>query len=142
MITAAWLDANSRAIPASPPSPNWRAAAICWGSQCAMSRSSKPPAWPAARWCAGSRAARGHGAEECRVRGQRGDTGAQIAMRARRLGVDAGDLKLQAEIQLEKILATLAELKPQVIEVPGDPSSAAFFIVAALIVPGSIVFVQ
>ena len=30
-----------------------------------------------------------------------------------------------------------AELKPQVIDVPGDPSSAAFFIVAALIVPGS-----
>jgi 3-phosphoshikimate 1-carboxyvinyltransferase len=30
-----------------------------------------------------------------------------------------------------------AELKPQSIEVPGDPSSAAFFIVAALIVPGS-----
>ncbi len=30
-----------------------------------------------------------------------------------------------------------AELKPQRIEVPGDPSSAAFFIVAALIVPGS-----
>ena len=27
--------------------------------------------------------------------------------------------------------------KPQVIEVPGDPSSAAFFAVAALIVPGS-----
>jgi 3-phosphoshikimate 1-carboxyvinyltransferase len=30
-----------------------------------------------------------------------------------------------------------AELKPQVIEVPGDPSSAAFPIVAALITPGS-----
>lgn len=30
-----------------------------------------------------------------------------------------------------------AELNPQRIEVPGDPSSAAFFIVAALIVPGS-----
>ena len=30
-----------------------------------------------------------------------------------------------------------AELKPQRIVVPGDPSSAAFFIVAALIVPGS-----
>lgn len=30
-----------------------------------------------------------------------------------------------------------AEFKPQVIDVPGDPSSAAFFIVAALIVPGS-----
>jgi 3-phosphoshikimate 1-carboxyvinyltransferase len=30
-----------------------------------------------------------------------------------------------------------AELNPQSIEVPGDPSSAAFFAVAALIVPGS-----
>jgi len=30
-----------------------------------------------------------------------------------------------------------AELKPQTIVVPGDPSSAGFFIVAALIVPGS-----
>lgn len=30
-----------------------------------------------------------------------------------------------------------AELRPQIIVVPGDPSSAAFFIVAALIVPGS-----
>ncbi|HEX4847286.1 MAG TPA: 3-phosphoshikimate 1-carboxyvinyltransferase, partial [Novosphingobium sp.] len=30
-----------------------------------------------------------------------------------------------------------AELSPQTIEVPGDPSSAAFFMVAALIVPGS-----
>jgi 3-phosphoshikimate 1-carboxyvinyltransferase len=30
-----------------------------------------------------------------------------------------------------------ADLKPQTIEVPGDPSSAAFFAVAALIVPGS-----
>ena len=30
-----------------------------------------------------------------------------------------------------------AELKPQQIDVPGDPSSAAFFIVAALITPGS-----
>ena len=30
-----------------------------------------------------------------------------------------------------------AELRPQTIVVPGDPSSAAFFIVAALLVPGS-----
>lgn len=30
-----------------------------------------------------------------------------------------------------------ADLKPQTIEVPGDPSSAAFFAVAALLVPGS-----
>jgi 3-phosphoshikimate 1-carboxyvinyltransferase len=35
-----------------------------------------------------------------------------------------------------------AELKPQTIEVPGDPSSAAFFIVAALIVPGSDVLIR
>jgi DNA repair protein RadA/Sms len=42
------------------------------------------------------------------------ESGAQIALRARRLAVDARDLKLQAEIQLEKILGTLAELKPEV----------------------------
>ena len=30
-----------------------------------------------------------------------------------------------------------AQLRPQVIDVPGDPSSAAFFAVAALVVPGS-----
>jgi len=42
------------------------------------------------------------------------ESGAQIALRAKRLAVDAQDLKLQAEIQLEKILATLAEQKPQV----------------------------
>lgn len=35
-----------------------------------------------------------------------------------------------------------AVLKPQVIEVPGDPSSAAFFLVAALIVPGSDVIIE
>ena len=35
-----------------------------------------------------------------------------------------------------------AELKPQTIEVPGDPSSAAFFLVAALVVPGSELTIQ
>jgi 3-phosphoshikimate 1-carboxyvinyltransferase len=35
-----------------------------------------------------------------------------------------------------------AELQPQVIDVPGDPSSAAFFVVAALIVPGSDVLIE
>lgn len=35
-----------------------------------------------------------------------------------------------------------AELRPQVIDVPGDPSSAAFFLVAALVVPGSEVLVE
>lgn len=35
-----------------------------------------------------------------------------------------------------------ADLKPQTIEVPGDPSSAAFFAVAALIVPGSDIVIE
>jgi 3-phosphoshikimate 1-carboxyvinyltransferase len=35
-----------------------------------------------------------------------------------------------------------AELRPQTIDVPGDPSSAAFFIVAALIVPGSELIIE
>ncbi len=35
-----------------------------------------------------------------------------------------------------------ADLRPQVIDVPGDPSSAAFFMVAALIVPGSEVMIE
>jgi DNA repair protein RadA/Sms len=42
------------------------------------------------------------------------ESGAQIALRAKRLQVEAKDLKLQAEIQLEKILGTLADLKPEV----------------------------
>ena len=42
------------------------------------------------------------------------ESGAQIALRARRLAVDAASLQLQAEIQLEKILSTLADIKPQV----------------------------
>jgi DNA repair protein RadA/Sms len=43
------------------------------------------------------------------------ESGAQIALRARRLQVEAKDLKLQAEIQLEKILGTIADLKPDVV---------------------------
>jgi len=42
------------------------------------------------------------------------ESGAQIALRARRLQVEAKELKLQAEIQLEKILGTIADLKPDV----------------------------
>ena len=42
------------------------------------------------------------------------ESGAQIALRARRLAVDGRELKLQAEIQLEKILGTLADVKPDV----------------------------
>ncbi len=43
------------------------------------------------------------------------ESGAQIALRARRLAVDTKELKLQAEIQLEKILATLQEHQPEVV---------------------------
>jgi len=42
------------------------------------------------------------------------ESGAQIALRAKRLAVDAKELKLQAEIQLEKILNTLVDHKPEV----------------------------
>ncbi|MEC5216227.1 DNA repair protein RadA/Sms [Actimicrobium sp. GrIS 1.19] len=42
------------------------------------------------------------------------ESGAQIALRAKRLVVEARDLQFQAEIQLEKILATLAEHRPDV----------------------------
>ena len=42
------------------------------------------------------------------------ESGAQVALRAKRLALDAQSLMLQAEIQLEKILNTLAEHKPEV----------------------------
>jgi len=42
------------------------------------------------------------------------ESGAQIALRARRLGVDGASLKLLAEIQLEKIQATIASEKPAI----------------------------
>jgi DNA repair protein RadA/Sms len=43
------------------------------------------------------------------------ESGAQIALRARRLQVEAKELKLQAEIQLEKILGTIADVQPDVV---------------------------
>ncbi|QHI99030.1 DNA repair protein RadA [Xylophilus rhododendri] len=42
------------------------------------------------------------------------ESGAQIALRARRLGLDGSQVQVLAEIQLEKILATLAERQPSV----------------------------
>ncbi|MDR1310812.1 MAG: DNA repair protein RadA [Burkholderiaceae bacterium] len=42
------------------------------------------------------------------------ESGAQVALRARRLALPTQDLQLQAEIQLEKIQATLLEYKPQI----------------------------
>ena len=43
------------------------------------------------------------------------ESGAQIALRAHRLVLDTRELALQAEIQLEKILNTLADHRPQVV---------------------------
>ena len=42
------------------------------------------------------------------------ESGAQIALRSRRLGLDASQVRVLAEIQLEKILATLEKTKPAI----------------------------
>ncbi len=42
------------------------------------------------------------------------ESGAQVALRARRLGLEHSQVKVQAEIQLEKILATLQVQQPDV----------------------------
>ncbi len=42
------------------------------------------------------------------------ESGAQVALRSRRLGLDHSQVKVLAEIQLEKMLATLAATKPAV----------------------------
>ncbi len=54
------------------------------------------------------------------------------------------DLSVEVQADGTRVirLAGEAELQPQTIEVPGDPSSAAFFIVAALVVPGSELTIQ
>ena len=40
------------------------------------------------------------------------ESGAQVALRSRRLGLDGSQVSVLAEIQLEKILATLDHVKP------------------------------
>jgi DNA repair protein RadA/Sms len=42
------------------------------------------------------------------------ESGAQVALRSRRLGLDNSQVKVLAEIQLEKILATIASIQPAV----------------------------
>ena len=42
------------------------------------------------------------------------ESGAQVALRSRRLGLDGSQVKVLAEIQLEKILATLSAQKPAI----------------------------
>jgi DNA repair protein RadA/Sms len=63
------------------------------------------------------------------------ESGAQIAMRAKRLNIDAKDLKLQAEIQLELIIGTLAEHKPEVVVIDSIQTIYSDAITSA---PGSV----
>ncbi|WP_309678838.1 DNA repair protein RadA [Polaromonas sp.] len=42
------------------------------------------------------------------------ESGAQVALRSRRLGLDGSQVKVMAEIQLDKILATLEALQPDI----------------------------
>ncbi len=42
------------------------------------------------------------------------ESGAQVALRARRLGLDGSQVNVLAEIQLEKILATLSAMQPDI----------------------------
>ena len=67
------------------------------------------------------------------------ESGSQVALRAKRLGIDAGDLQLQAEIQLEKIIGTLSEQKPQVAVID---SIQTLFSDALTSAPGSVAQVR
>lgn len=67
------------------------------------------------------------------------ESGAQIALRAKRLAVDANGVQLQAEIQLEKILQTLAELQPQVVVID---SIQTLYSEALTSAPGSVAQVR
>jgi DNA repair protein RadA/Sms len=67
------------------------------------------------------------------------ESGAQIALRAKRLMVEADGLSLQAEIQLEKILNTLSEHKPQVVVIDSIQTMYSDALTSA---PGSVAQVR
>ena len=54
------------------------------------------------------------------------------------------DISVETDTDGSRIISLTgeAELQPQKIKVPGDPSSAAFLVVAALIVPGSDIIIE
>lgn len=54
------------------------------------------------------------------------------------------DISVETDADGSRIISLTgeAELQPQKIKVPGDPSSAAFLVVAALIVPGSDIIIE
>ncbi|GLS16425.1 MULTISPECIES: DNA repair protein RadA [Hydrogenophaga] len=60
----------------------------------------------------GPRAAGERGGDTLYVTGE--ESGAQVALRSRRLGLDGSQVKVLAEIQLEKILATLQAQQPAI----------------------------
>ena len=67
------------------------------------------------------------------------ESGAQIALRARRLGLEAGRLRLMAEIQLERIEAAIAAEQPEVVVVD---SIQTVFSEALTSAPGSVAQVR
>lgn len=67
------------------------------------------------------------------------ESGAQIALRAKRLTVEVNDVFLQAEIQLEKILNTLIEHKPQVVVIDSIQTMYSDALTSA---PGSVAQVR
>lgn len=67
------------------------------------------------------------------------ESGAQIALRARRLGLEAGRLRLMAEIQLERIETAIAAERPEVVVVD---SIQTVFSEALSSAPGSVAQVR
>ena len=67
------------------------------------------------------------------------ESGAQIALRAKRLGIHAPDLEVLAEIQLEKLLATIEAARPTVVVVD---SIQTIYSEALTSAPGSVAQVK
>ncbi|MFM6921895.1 MAG: AAA family ATPase, partial [Polynucleobacter victoriensis] len=67
------------------------------------------------------------------------ESGAQIALRAKRLGIQAPDLEVLAEIQLEKLLATIEAARPTVVVVD---SIQTIYSEALTSAPGSVAQVK
>jgi DNA repair protein RadA/Sms len=67
------------------------------------------------------------------------ESGAQVALRARRMGLEAASLRLMAEIQLERIEAAIAAERPEVVVVD---SIQTLFSEALTSAPGSVAQVR
>ena len=67
------------------------------------------------------------------------ESGAQVALRARRLGLDGSQVKVMAEIQLDKILATLEAVQPAVAVIDSIQTVYSSLLTSA---PGSVAQVR